>query len=199
MGLVKDEIRVRLTFTEPILGSSSGNKDLHRDFIASKGPDAKTREEEVAALGEDEVEHKEMTVFPRTEDGRPMFWDYQIRGFFKSACKALNANDPGHKLAAYKTKIDTLVFVKERRIPINGTVTASPLQRPLRAETAQGPRVALASSEEIEAGATCEFTIQLLADGFKQRVLDWLEYGQFVGMGQWRGGSFGRFTYEVIK
>lgn len=29
------------------------------------------------------------TCFPRTEDGVPFCWDYQIKGFFKDACSAL--------------------------------------------------------------------------------------------------------------
>ena len=31
-----------------------------------------------------------MTVFPRTEDGRPFLYDYQIKGFFKDACGCLS-------------------------------------------------------------------------------------------------------------
>lgn len=42
---------VRLTFTEQVLGTASNNPDVHREFIASKAPDAASREDEVAALG----------------------------------------------------------------------------------------------------------------------------------------------------
>ena len=71
-----EKVHVRLTFTEDVLGTANADKKVHSEFIASKAPDAPSREEEVAALGADEVEHREMTVFPRMEDGEtPMFWD----------------------------------------------------------------------------------------------------------------------------
>lgn len=63
------EIKVRLTFTEPLLGTSPSNADIYRDFVGSKAPDAANMEDEVAALGVDAVAEKSMTVFPRTEDG----------------------------------------------------------------------------------------------------------------------------------
>ena len=38
-------MKVRITFTEELLGTASANPELHRDFIASKGPDARTVKE----------------------------------------------------------------------------------------------------------------------------------------------------------
>lgn len=35
------EIKVKATFNERILGTASGNPELHSEFIASKAPDAK--------------------------------------------------------------------------------------------------------------------------------------------------------------
>lgn len=75
------ELKVKLTFTEPILGTSPANPEIYREFIGSKSPDAATVEEEVSALGADAVAEKAMTVFPRTEDGTPFLYDYQIKGF----------------------------------------------------------------------------------------------------------------------
>ena len=83
------QIRVKFTFTEPILGTASANKNLHGDYIASKAPDAKSKEEEIAAIGAEEYAEKQMTVFPKDADGNPFIWDYQIRGFFKDTCSAL--------------------------------------------------------------------------------------------------------------
>lgn len=195
------EIKVKLTFIEPILGTASGNPELHKEFIASKAPDAKKMEEEVAALGVDEVERKEMTVFARDDEGRPCIYDYHIRGFFKSACGFLkNVSDKeSAKIKAYKKFIDGLVFVKERMIPIATDKEITSLQRPLRCQTMQGERVALANSEMIAAGATCEFTIQLLKDDLEKAVREWLDYGKFNGIGQWRNGSYGRFSWEEIQ
>lgn len=75
------EIKVKLTFTEPILGTSPANPEVYREFIGSKSPDALSVEDEVAALGADAVADKGMTVFPRLDDGTPFLYDYQIKGF----------------------------------------------------------------------------------------------------------------------
>lgn len=194
------EIKVKLTFTEPILGSSSANPEIHREFIASKAPDAPKREEEVEALGVDEVEKKEMTVFPRTDDGKPCFWDYQIRGFFKSACGMMKNVSGSHssKIKAYKKYIDGLVFINERKIPIEFEGNMTNCQRPLRGQTAQGERIALANSEEIPAGATVTFTIKLLKDDLEDAVREWVDYGQYNGLGQWRNSGKGRFIWEEV-
>ena len=55
-------IKVKLTFIEPVLGTWPNNKNVAREFIASKSPDAATIEDEVAALGADFVSDKGMTA-----------------------------------------------------------------------------------------------------------------------------------------
>ena len=45
------EIKVKLTFTEAVLGTCPGNPDIYREFIGGNAPDADTLEDEVAALG----------------------------------------------------------------------------------------------------------------------------------------------------
>lgn len=72
------ELKVKLTFTEELLGTASSNPEIHEEFIASKSPDAKTIAEEVAAVGVEEVVEKQMTIFPKLEDGTPFVYDYQI-------------------------------------------------------------------------------------------------------------------------
>ena len=194
------ELKVKITFVEPILGSASANPDIHREFIASKAPDAEGREEEVAALGVDAVEKKEMTVFPRTEDGRPCLWDYQIRGFFKHACSMLKnvKGTESSNIKAYKKYIDGLVFVNERKIPLMFEGEIGNCQRPLRGQTAQGERIALANSEMCPAGTTAEFTVKCLQDGLLDAVREWMDYGSLNGLGQWHNSGMGRFTWEEI-
>ena len=194
------ELKVRLTFIEPILGTCPSNGDVYRDFIASKAPDASTIEDEVAAIGADAVADRGMTVFPRLDDGTPFLYDYQIKGFFKDTCGGLRKvkGTESEKIKAYKKEIDKLIFPSPRCIPILFDGEIGECQRPLRAQTAQGERVSLAISEEIPAGATIEFSITLLNDGNEKAVREWLDYGKFSGIGQWRNSGHGRFTWEEL-
>ena len=113
-------MKVKITFLEPVLGTWPSNENVARDFIASKSPDARTIEDEIAALGVDAVADKGMTVFPRV-DGTPVFYDYQIKGFFKDACGMLARvkTTKSSAFKAYKKIIDGLIFVEPRYIPIS--------------------------------------------------------------------------------
>lgn len=71
--------------------------------------------------------------------------------------------------------------------------------------TMQGPRVTLAKSEVVEPGCTLTFHVVVLPKGTDKMKMDgdllkqWLEYGLWNGLGQWRTGSYGRFTAQVEK
>lgn len=191
-------LKVRVTFKEEILGMESGDPKLHETYIASKAPNAKSKAEEVEALGEEGVVKKEQTVFPKDKDGTPFLWDYQIRGFFKDACGMLR-NVPGTESAgvkAYKKFIDGLIFIDERRIPIHFDGEMGDCQRPLRASTPQGERIAIANSETCPAGSWIEFTVNCLIKSHMKLVREWLDYGALRGMCQWRNSGKGRFTWE---
>lgn len=194
------KLTVKITTFEEMLGTANANPFIHEEFIASKAPDAKKIEEEVAAIGEEEVFEKQMTVFPRNKDGKPILWDYQIKGFFKDSCGALK-RVPGtesSKIKAYKKEIDGLIFVEPRQIEIKHHGGIMICQRPLRAQTAQGERIALASSESIEAGAEITLTITMLLDSHEAAVREWLDYGKARGLGQWRNSGKGRFTWVEV-
>ena len=195
------EIKVRLTFLEPILGTAPANEDVYRDFIGSKSPDAATVDDEVAALGADAVVEKGKTVFPRMEDGTPFLYDYQIKGFFKDTCGGLRKVDKtvSSKIKAFKKEIDKLIFPEPRCIPIRFDGEMGECQRPLRTSGPTGERTALAISEEIPAGATCEFTVVCLCDNHEEAVIEWLDYGRYSGIGQWRSSGKGRFTWERLN
>ena len=154
----------------------------------------------MATIGADAVADKGMTVFARMDDGTPMVWDYQIKGFFKDAAGMLRRvkSSKSSKLKAYKKIIDGLIFVEERRIPIVFDGELGNCQRPLRAQTAQGERVALAESEMAPAGSTLTFTITTLEDGLMPAIEEWLRYGRLRGLGQWRNSGMGRFEFEAL-
>lgn len=200
MGMNVTNMKVRLTFTDELLGTANSDPDVHEAFIASKAPDAPSTAEEVEALGVEEVVEKGMTVFPRTADGDPFIWDYQIKGFFKDSCGMLRkaSGSESSKIKAYKKEIDGLVFIGERQIPISLSGDMESCQRPLRAATPQGERVALANSEAVPAGSSVEFTVQIFDSHLENAVKEWLDYGKFRGIGQWRNSGKGRFEWEQI-
>ena len=195
------ELKVRLTFIEGLLGTANSDPNIHEEFIASKSPDAPSREEEIAALGVDEVIQRGKTIFSRDENGNPMLWDYQIKGFFKDACGALRkvTGSESSKIKAYKKEIDGLIFPQPRKIIIHTTEEIGSCQRPLRANTPQGERTTLANSEEIAANSYIDITIKCLCDSHMAVVKEWLDYGELKGLGQWRNSGKGRFTWEQIE
>ena len=197
-----EKIKVRLTLTEQMLGTSPNNPEIYKEFFAGKAPNEATAEEELETIPVDG--EKGMTVFNRrVEDGRPFLFDYHIKGFFKDACQMLNRlKDSGNessKIKAYKKTIDGLIFPAPREIPIMFDGEIGYCQRPLRAQTAQGERVALAMSETVPAGATLEFEIKVLDKKLIPAIKEWLDYGELRGLGQWRNSGAGRFTWEEIK
>ena len=63
-----------------------------------------------------------MTIFPR-DNGVPIYWDYQIKGFFKDACGMLRkvTGSKSSKIKAYKKEIDGLIkAVVERELLLLG-------------------------------------------------------------------------------
>lgn len=207
--------RVKLTFIDDLLGTQPGNKDIHRDYISSKAPDAESMEEELAHIPEEEREAaveemiaQKKTIFHRDpETGEPEIPAYHIAGFFKNACKALRKADrsKSKSLTAYKQAIDLRVKVfpdaedmSSRFIKISDAGEIGECQRPLRASTPQGERVALANSELIPAGASIEFDIVVLESGLWDYIEEWLDYGIYNGLGQWRNSGKGAFTWKYI-
>ena len=193
-------MKVRLTLTEEALGMMPTSKEVHEEFIASKAPDAPSIEEEVEAIGVEEVVEKQKTVFPRMDDGTLFFWDYQLRGMVKDAIGMLRkvTNTACSKVTSYKKAVDGLIFVKERKIPIHLGGDIGDCQRPLRASGPQGDRVALANSETVPAGSWIEFTFEILQDSLEKAVRECLDYGIRRGLAQWRNSGKGRYVWEEL-
>lgn len=197
------KINVKATFSEELLGTSPNTEDLYVQFVGSKAPDAATLADEVAAAGASAVTEKSKTVFNRDGDG-PFLYDYQIKGYFKDACSMLarvgktekTKNNESGKLTAYKKTIDGLIFVSPRKIHIHLPRPEGTCQRPLRASTAQGERIALAISETAPEGSSIEFCVTCLEDSHAAAVREWLDYGEMRGIGQWRNSGKGRFKWE---
>lgn len=193
-------LKVRITFLEEVLGTSSADPEIYESYIGNNAPDAPSLEEEILAIGLQEVIEKGKTIFPKDEDGVPIFWNYQIKGFFKDSCGMLARvkTTESSKIRAYKKIIDGLIFVEPRKIRIKLAGEIGSCQRPLRAQTMQGERVTLANSETIPAGSSIELEIMLFDEAHEKALREWLDYGMLRGLGQWRNSGKGRFTWKEI-
>lgn len=189
--------QVELTFTEPLLGSVAKNKQVYTDYIKSKAdkdlhsPDTSDAD----AMVSDDLEEKGWTTFYTDAEGRPCLMDYQIKGFIKEAGNQLKDQ---LKFKALRSHIDNEVFVFPRVIPLaESLVEGDVLERPLRAMTMQGPRVTVMRSDLVPTGTKIGFEMKVLVGSkIDEEVLrNCLDYGQLKGLGQWRNGSYGRFTY----
>lgn len=199
--------KYRATFLEGLLATNPNDAAVHETYIANKRAEGVAKDEidaEAEALRRVENLEKGKTIFSRDAKGNPIIWDYQVKGYLKAAFKALrrDKNTECSKLAAYRGVIDCNVFVSPRQIVLNlpkGS-TLGTCERPLRAETMQGPRVALASSEEAPAGTTIEFTVQTMgSDPLLEKALNecW-EYAQFSFLGAWRSSGKGKALIECL-
>ena len=147
----------------------------------------------------------------------PYIYDYQIRGMFKDACgllsraKGLNESS---ELKAYKKWIDGNIFVSPRKIAFNlpesyyddnGVETATfvdgklqTLARPLRTSGPSGERSAIAISEIVPPATTFKFEIVFTDPKLRAVIVEWLDYGLFRGIGQWRNSGIGTFMWREL-
>lgn len=198
-------IKCKIVFMEDLLGTANSNPNIHSDYIASKAPDALSREEEVMCIGAEAVEEKQKTVFPKDADGNPLVFDYQVKGMIKGNIKALRRckgesfSAAACKMAASIKVSDENIHIFPRKIPIHLSGPIGDLQRPLRATGPQGERVALANSETVPAGSWIAFRIECdVRDSYKA-VVEALNYGTRNGMGQWRSAGWGRFDVQDLE
>lgn len=194
-----EKYKVSIELQEPVLGTVPKNKEVYASYIATRAQKLENGAEEIATV--QEVEEKGWTGFHQDETGI-FVYDYYIRGFLKNAANVLK-EQTGIKNS--RSKIDNLVFVFPRRNywSRDGKILKSAdgvIERPLRAQTMQGPRVTLARSDYLSEGSSLEFEIRVIQGkekidkGFLESILD---YGQLCGLGQFRNGSYGRFSYKL--
>ena len=189
--------KCKVVFITSLLGTQP-KKEVATEYITSKAVD------ENGNLPQDELEtlpemlDKGTTAFHKL-NGKPIYYDYQVKGFLKESGSVFNGLRGVKNL---RSKIDNLCFVTPRQIqlnvPDNAPITF--LERPLRAMTAQGPRTSLARSEELPVGTCFECIIEVYESTISEELLrDLLSYGERKGFGQWRNGSHGQFTFELER
>jgi hypothetical protein len=196
--LTTDTYRLKIIFTAPLLGSQP-TYDIAPEYIARRNNIV--IDEEEAALLPDLLE-RGTTVFHRLPAGGPALMNYHVMGFFKEAARALNGKVTGG-VRNLRYKVSAYIIVSPRILPLHLPAGAlvDYFERPLRAETATGSRVAIARSEEVPEATWFEAGLEVIRSEIGEEVLrDLLDYGFSHGFGQWRtSGFFGTFRYELDK
>lgn len=207
-------MRVRCTMLEEILGSLPNDKELYTNYIASRAPDALTREEQIAEFGVIESIEKQTTIFPKDKNGNPLIYGYQFDGFLKASIKALKYV-PGsliYKDKSFNSKNKSIIDTKIKTFPVGGSNSNNRkiliqgfnledlhiCQRPLFIQDRVGTRVSLASSEAIPAGAYIDIDIYMMDETFRPYIEEALDYGQINGLLQWRNSGKGAFSWNYI-
>lgn len=195
----RQEKKIILTLTEPLLGTVPKNKEVYASYIATKNPDGIDNGEIETVQ---EIEEKGWTGFHTDEQG-PFLYDYQVKGFIKETAVVLKS-ELGLG-SAEKSKIEKYVYVFPRKIRLP-EIMPVPLERPLRAMTMQGERVTLARSDVVPAGAEIEFRIMVMPNSGKKggegKAVTWetiehiLDFASIKGFGQWRSGGYGRAEWR---
>jgi hypothetical protein len=197
------QYKLRITLTEDLLASSPANKDVYKQFIESKAREQKP--DELETLPADSREEIGWSVFHSDQEGILLF-EYHLKGFIKEAAQAVVGKSG---LTAFKSKIDRWMFVRPRTLHLmnpDGTPVMERhgvVERPIRAMTMQGPRVSLKRSDMVKSGVYFDAIIEVLELGEKELneglIRKCLDYGKYCGLGEWRGGGYGRFRYELER
>jgi hypothetical protein len=178
-----------------MLGTVAMDPHIYKTYIESKKPEIHEAEDESATV--EKMEEKGWTGFHKDENGLFIF-EYMVKGFIKEAGNVLKEVDEVN-IKNLRSKLNNYVFVSPRRIYLGQNERDGVLERPLRAMTPRGERIALARSDYVNAGKELEFTISLIP----HKDLNWalierlLKHGELMGLGQFRNGGYGRF--EVVS
>jgi len=219
------KLRIRCTLTEEALGMQSPDPDKMQSFIDLTNArlekkkkqavsDDKTREEIDALklqIEEMKANGRGYNVFPKDKDGCPLFWDFQIKGMFKDAFKALLESDHpaftkkecGFSKWSSDRIVDQLIFPHPRRIriqmPDGGEFgRCDRFLRTTNPSTGQQQN-AIASSETVPEGSIVEFEVEYLKKDLRPQILAAFDYGRLRGLAGWRNSGKGRYEYEVLE
>ncbi len=200
-----ESFNVSIRFTEPLLGTVALQEGIYEKHIADKQLKALKKSGQSEELAKLELEQtaediaQELTVgltgFYADDNGHYLR-DYQIKGYLKNAASQLKVFGKTKQL---RSKVVNFVFVKPKKIYL-ATGQLEVCERPIRCETPMGPRTAIARSLMIPAGKEVSFTVDLLQGVIGKDCLETLlAYGQYAGVGAWRGAGHGSFEVLSIE
>ena len=187
--------RVEVELTEKLLGTQPTDVKARELF--------ESREDEEVPVGPP----PKLTFF--RHEGKPVLFDYQIKGFFKEAACAL----PEYlgvrgkvreypSAATIKGHMARWLFIRPRHFPLtdgDGVVKGDVdgfIEHPLRGMTRRGERVLLLESDYIAEGSKIAFTVAVLENCpiTEEGIRMWLQYAEEgIGLLGWRTGGYGHF------
>jgi len=199
--------KVKLQLSEPMLGTVPTQSSIWANHIATKQAKALKREgwaeadikKELESTIEGVADNDDLQVgltgFFNDGDGY-FLRDYQVKGFLKEAAKVMKQFGATKQL---RSKVVQSLFVRPRKVYVaKPNADLEIVERPLRGQTPQGERIAIARSFSVPAGTKLEFEIHTLNGVITKGCVEaLLEYGQYQGFGQWRGAGNGSF--EVLQ
>jgi hypothetical protein len=196
--------KIELELNEPMLGTTPCNPSIWAEHIATKQTKALKKEgwtdDKIKAEIEKTVEG--VADNDELESGKTTFMsdkkgyyvrDYFVKGFFKEAARAKKEFGAMKQL---RDKVGKYLFVRPRNIYVaKAGAELELIERPLRAQTPQGERVAIARSEAVPAGTKLAFEVHCLQGVISKKCLEeLLAYGEYQGFGQWRNSGHGSFS-----
>ena len=205
-----DRFRCTVEIIEPQLGTVPKDPNVYAAFIKKRAEELGIDnthgelDEELETI--ETVEEKGWTGFHKDDKG-PFVLNYMVKGQIKCALETLIEVGAIPKIKAYRKWADRMIHVYPRRIyfhrnGVNLAGTGKVLERPLRVMTPKGERVTVARSDTVEPGSRLTYEICILRNGKHltvNAVREALDYGWFLGLGQWRSAGWGNFRVVEWK
>lgn len=194
------KMNIRIIFIEELLGATPSDKEIYSSFIGKNASDDDLADE-ISKIGPEGVIENGTTRFLMV-DNKPALSNHTWLGFFKEKIGLIKLDDKSTasgKMSNYKKRIDVGVGFSTKYsilVPPKGQ-TVGICQRPLRAQTMSGERIALASSITVPPRTRTRFTLHMMSSEYIAPIKEALHLGRYTGTGQWRGsGKKGRFLWE---
>ena len=205
-------INLSIRLIEPVLGTVPHDQKVYDLLFGAGGDEPGLRGgAPTPEMAQEERENVPIAVEDRpgwtgfyADENGPFLYNYQIMGFIKDKGNLVKGLVG---VANLRSKIDQAVYVEPRKIrPVWPGGKAGPkeepdlcITRPLRAMTAQGPRVTVVRSDAWPEDTVLQFQVRIFP-AFSELdatvLAEIFALGEEHGLGQWRNGGWGRFRVE---
>ena len=113
-NFVAKTLDVEIELQDDMLGTIPGDKEIFKNFVASKCETGINDDELESHPDVDEEVAKTTTFFHRDKDNKPFIYGYMLEGFFKAAAQACRRMDNTltKNLKAYKKVITQVMSQK---------------------------------------------------------------------------------------